>query len=198
MVRMNKRRTLLFQLWAHSSTSMCCARIGMLIYFACSFGRTTFLHWRATSCAIRGLSRNIATRVVISPRSGHHSWSTLSLSNDDPSSSSDIAKQVSALFDDNVFQRWSLDDDRTLYEGFVAGRTVEDLCSELKRGYQGAKARLRHIQDPTHKAFFRLFGGDPDCVERKVSLRPCGDVIQRILWDKLLDVNDFSFVYEDR
>ena len=29
-------------------------------------------------------------------------------------------------------------------------------------------------------------------------LRPCSDCIERIIWDPKLDINDFSFIYQDR
>lgn len=54
--------------------------------------------------------------------------------------------------------RWTLEDDKTLYEGFKVGKNLEDLCVTLKRGYQGCKARLNHLNNPNHKAYMRYFG----------------------------------------
>ena len=54
--------------------------------------------------------------------------------------------------------RWSLDDDKLLYEGVKAMIPLETLCVTLKRGYQGVKARINHLNDPKHKAFMRFFG----------------------------------------
>lgn len=45
----------------------------------------------------------------------------------------------------------------------------------------------------------RLFGAkvaEEDAVLKP--LRPVQDVIQRLLWDKSIDVEKFSFMYEDR
>ena len=57
----------------------------------------------------------------------------------------------------------------------------------------------RHINDRDHPAFVRLFGAkvsDEDAV--LTPLRPVQDVIQKLLWDKSIDKDNFSFVYEDR
>ena len=54
--------------------------------------------------------------------------------------------------------RWSLEDDKLLYEGVKAMIPLETLCITLKRGYQGVKARINHLNDPKHKAFMRYFG----------------------------------------
>ena len=62
--------------------------------------------------------------------------------------------------------RWSLEDDTTLYDGFRANVPLETLCVTLKRGYQGVKARLGHLNNPKHKAYLRFFGageGDLQC-----------------------------------
>ena len=116
-----------------------------------------------------------------------------------------IAKQD----DDNVFKRWSVEEDTILYQGHKNGVPLEELCITLKRGFQGVKARLKHINNPDHKAYLRLFGttmnksyGILDVDINKpltsVYLRPCGEVIGRILWDPSLDLKDFSFIYSDR
>ena len=54
--------------------------------------------------------------------------------------------------------RWNLEDDQLLYEGVKANIPIETLCITLKRGYQGVKSRIRHLNDPKHKAYMRLFG----------------------------------------
>ena len=57
----------------------------------------------------------------------------------------------------------------------------------------------RHINDRDHPAFLRLFGAKPSEEDDfLIPLRPVQDVIQRLLWDKSLDINEFSFMYEDR
>jgi hypothetical protein len=113
----------------------------------------------------------------------------------------------------NVFLAWSLEDDRALYEGYKTGKSIEELCLQLRRGYQGVKMRIKAINNPDNKAFLRLFGGlVGDALEESEgslsasakkngdvrALRPCCDVIERILWDKSLNVDDFSFIYRDR
>ena len=35
-------------------------------------------------------------------------------------------------------------------------------------------------------------------VSEGIFLRPCRDCIERIIWDPLLDIKDFSFIYQDR
>ena len=97
---------------------------------------------------------------------------------------------------DNKLSPWSVDDDQLLYESHKAGQSIEDLCAFLKRGTNGIKKRIQHLQDPKHNAHKRLFGVvDAAPV---TSLRPCIDVINRILYDPNLDAADFSFVYLDR
>ena len=34
--------------------------------------------------------------------------------------------------------------------------------------------------------------------DNKKPLRPCNEAIERILWDKSLNINDFTFIYSDR
>jgi len=111
-----------------------------------------------------------------------------------------LMAKINGASDNNVMMRWTLEDDKILYEGFKVGESLEDLCDTLKRGYQGCKARLNHLNNPNHKAYMRYFGTkieESSEVER-ISLRPCMDCIERIIWDPLLDINDFSFIYEDR
>jgi hypothetical protein len=62
----------------------------------------------------------------------------------------------------------------------------------------GVQARIKKLTNPDHKAFLRLFGGSEVDATKKVSLRPCKDVIEKILWDPALSVEDFSFGYSDR
>ena len=57
-----------------------------------------------------------------------------------------------------MFCRWSLEDDKILYDGAEAKIPLEELCISLKRGYQGVKARLNHLNNPKHKAYKRFFG----------------------------------------
>jgi hypothetical protein len=100
----------------------------------------------------------------------------------------------------NTLMPWTIDEDKQLLEGIRKGMSVEDLCLLLKRGYQGVRLRIKAINNPKHRAYMRLYGGKDWSIgeEMRGTLRPCRDVIQRILWDPLLDINDFSFVYTDR
>jgi hypothetical protein len=54
--------------------------------------------------------------------------------------------------------RWSLEDDKLLLDGVNAGIPIETLCVTLKRGYQGVKARINHLNNPKHKAYIRFYG----------------------------------------
>lgn len=103
----------------------------------------------------------------------------------------------SSISDDNIYMPWTLEDDKMLYELYVNKMSLLDMCQSLKRGEVGVKSRIKHILDPEHKAFHRLFGGSE--VSTKLSpFRPCKDVIERILWDPILKSSDFSFAYKDR
>lgn len=105
------------------------------------------------------------------------------------------------LFDDdnNVYAQWTVEEDKLLFEGYESGKSIDDLCSSLKRGYNGVKARIKHLKDPNHNAFFRLFGNGVKQEDKSVGkLRPCKDIITRILWDPSLEKTDFSFVFQDR
>ena len=58
------------------------------------------------------------------------------------------------------YPRWTLEDDTILYDGAKAKIPLEVLCITLKRGYQGVKARLNHLNNPKHKAYQRFFGSE--------------------------------------
>ena len=50
---------------------------------------------------------------------------------------------------------------------------------------------LSHIYDSVEE--------DENTVEGAgLFLRPCRDCIERIIWDPILDIKDFSFIYQDR
>jgi uncharacterized protein (UPF0248 family) len=118
----------------------------------------------------------------------------------DPDDAALMAK-ITAQADDNVSMRWSLEDDKVLYESFQSGVSIEDLCVTLRRGFQGVKARLNHLNNPKHKAYMRYFRTEEKVLKTElesISLRPCKDCIERIIWDPALDINDFSFIYLDR
>eukprot|EP01041_Mallomonas_annulata_P001645 gene1645-3184_t len=107
--------------------------------------------------------------------------------------------------DNNIYSPWSFEEDSLLYTSHKAGKSIEDICIVLRRGYNGISARLKHIKDPNHKAYQRLFGSysfqDDDfdnILVTKTPLRPCSDAIERILWDPTLDTSHFTFIYDDR
>lgn len=98
--------------------------------------------------------------------------------------------------DDNIYMPWSIEDDRYLFENWNKRKDLTDLCKDLKRGHNGVLNRIKHLNDKNHNAFKRLFQVDDDFDSNP--LRPSADVIERILWDSSLNINDFSFAYEDR
>jgi uncharacterized protein (UPF0248 family) len=98
--------------------------------------------------------------------------------------------------EDNIYCQWSLEDDKALYEGYYKqGKKAEQLATELKRGYQGVVRRLENLNDPSKSAYKRYF---KTIEESRYFLEPVQRVIERILWDPMLDISMFSFVYKDR
>ena len=57
--------------------------------------------------------------------------------------------------EDRIYSRWSAEEDRLLYESTKdkkkEGLDMQALCDSLKRGRSGVGARLKHINDPSHK-----------------------------------------------
>ena len=114
--------------------------------------------------------------------------------------------------DDRIYMRWSLEDDRLLYEKTKDKKVelldIQSLCGELKRGRSGILARMKHIKDPHHKAYHRLFGNkestrllEESMQEKKKkqnSLRPVKDIINKLLYDPSIDLNKFTVCYSDR
>ena len=47
-----------------------------------------------------------------------------------------------------MHQEWTLEDDKALWQGYVAGRSMEELADELERGLGGVKARVKLLGDP--------------------------------------------------
>lgn len=80
--------------------------------------------------------------------------------------------------------RWSLEDDKILYEGVKAMIPLETLCVTLKRGYQGVKARINHLKNPKHKAFMRYFGIEEGILTYLLSTNVLGEFTARYLVEK--------------
>jgi len=110
-----------------------------------------------------------------------------------------LLQALQSTFSDNIHSPWTLDDDKLLLEGESRGKTVEILCSELKRGRGGVLSRLRALRDPKSKAFLRMYGdAREEEIPKSSQQRPVGDVLQRILWDPQLTVSDFTVGWNDR
>ena len=100
---------------------------------------------------------------------------------------------VSEESSDNVYLPWSVEDDRLLYDLYRKKTDINIMMKALGRGRKGIEVRCNHLIDPNHKAFLRLFGGKLD-ENLRISLRPCKDVITRLLYDPTLSICDFSMV----
>ena len=98
---------------------------------------------------------------------------------------------------DNIYSPWSLEDDKNLYSLHLKGVPLADICVELGRGPVGVTSRIKNILNPDHKSFLRLFRGTEDPL-KSGPLRPCKEVIERMLWDPTLLLVDFSFGHSDR
>lgn len=71
---------------------------------------------------------------------------------------SSINNEPGEELESNIYSPWSLEEDRTLYECHNLGKSLDYLCTILRRGPNGIKSRLKHLSDPNHKACIRLFG----------------------------------------
>mmetsp|Transcript_7899 Transcript_7899/g.8043 ORF Transcript_7899/g.8043 Transcript_7899/m.8043 type:complete len:314 (-) Transcript_7899:148-1089(-) len=111
-----------------------------------------------------------------------------------------LQNEFSDEVEDNIFSPWSLEDDKTLYEGYKHGKSNDELCEILRRGPTGVKSRIKHLNNPDHRAFRRLFGSKTELHNDRdlIALRTCRESITRILWEPYLSIDDFSFVYTDR
>eukprot|EP01038_Epipyxis_sp_PR26KG_P015745 gene15745-21315_t len=96
--------------------------------------------------------------------------------------------------DDNKCTPWTLEEDKLLIQE-CSRFSIEELSKIMKRGIKGTQKRLENLNNPKHKAYARFYGIES---LQEISLRPCRDVIERILWDGSLQAIDFSFVYLDR
>ena len=107
-------------------------------------------------------------------------------------------------------RRWSVEDDRALYEMHDAGKLdLTEMAQALQRGNSGTAARLRRLLDVNSKQYLRLFGA-PGLSHRDsqpagvggggggAGLRPFSDILSKLLFDPSLNPSDFFFVYEDR
>lgn len=137
-------------------------------------------------------------------------------SSDEESETNRVVNDAPAEEDDNMFRRWSIEEDRLLYNYYknsVAKFEITTIAAQLKRGINGTKARLKRILNKDDKVFLRLFGSPPSSLSSSSSsegvadfgsttsgakLRPFSDVITKILYDPMLIQSDFTFVYEDR
>jgi len=129
-------------------------------------------------------------------------------SNDDDN---EMTRVVCEGVEDNTFRRWSLEDDKLLYDLHNEGKLeIRDIAHLLKRGANGTRQRLSRILDVDSNAYLRLFGvssgafaetadgtatpTDPD----RLGLRPISAIISKLLYDPSLNCSEFTFVYEDR
>ena len=103
----------------------------------------------------------------------------------------------------NLYQEWSLEQDRVLWTN--KNKSSAELASLLGRGIRGVQARLSKLKDVNSSAYERLFRGN---VQEKSSsskgdhtskkLIPVGEVLRRVQWDYLLDASDFVIQHYDR
>lgn len=98
----------------------------------------------------------------------------------------------------NACMPWLEEEDKYLYENFIQGKGTAHIASELRRGLVGVQKRIDDINNPSHFAHIRLFGEFCSNDKKKKYLRPCKDILQRLLWDDSIDIDDFTFVYSDR
>lgn len=106
---------------------------------------------------------------------------------------------LQSVFSNNIHAPWTLEDDRYLLKEEARGKSIEDLCLDLKRGRGGVLARLRSLRDVKSQAFKRMFGETKDAdATNSNQLRPVSDVIERILWDPSLNAADFYVGWQDR
>jgi uncharacterized protein (UPF0248 family) len=100
----------------------------------------------------------------------------------------------------NLYQEWTLDQDRLLWERRKESLPV--LASLLGRGLRGVESRLAKLSDVDSPAYQRMFcqtDGDTEAQQRQSKkLVPAGEVLRRIQFDYNLDEQDFSVVHYDR
>ena len=96
---------------------------------------------------------------------------------------------------ENACTQWAVEEDKLLFELMNRGTSPKDIAASLRRGENGVKARIKHINNPEHRAFKRLFNVVDDTPS--FVFRTCGDVIGRLLWDQTFDLSSFSFTFVD-
>ena len=105
----------------------------------------------------------------------------------------------------NLYQEWTIDDDRLLWEN--RKESTSTLASLLGRGLRGVETRLSKLKDVNSMAYGRLFCdqksdncsgslADPPSYDKK--LIPVSEVLRRIKWDDSLLAVDFSVLHYDR
>jgi uncharacterized protein (UPF0248 family) len=106
---------------------------------------------------------------------------------------------------ENIYQEWSLNEDRLLWERRY--EPIPTLASLLGRGLRGTEQRLAKLRTIDSPAYLRLFAGrglvgtsldDADESNTKKKLPPSSEVLRRIQWDETLLSKDFSIVHYDR
>jgi uncharacterized protein (UPF0248 family) len=115
----------------------------------------------------------------------------------------------------NLYQEWSLDQDRQLWEH--RQESLPTLASMLGRGLRGVEARLAKLRDVNSPAYERLFakqdkaphsskytltndsdGDDVSSSSTKAKLIPVSEVLRRIRWDATIQESDFTVLHHDR
>lgn len=98
----------------------------------------------------------------------------------------------------NLYQEWTLEQDRLLHE--KRNEPLPVLASLLGRGLRGVESRLAKLSDVDSPAYQRLFC-DSEAIPRQDAskkLVPAGEVLRRIQYDYNLAEKDFSVVHYDR
>ncbi len=95
----------------------------------------------------------------------------------------------------NLYQEWTLEQDRLLHE--KRNEPLPVLASLLGRGLRGVESRLAKLSDVDSPAYQRLFC-DSEAIPRQDAskkLVPAGEVLRRIQYDYNLAEKDFSVVH---
>ena len=109
----------------------------------------------------------------------------------------------------HVYEAWTLEQDQLLWEQYAEKKkSIPELASILGRGLQGVKARLNKLNNVDSPAYQRLFQGggnandndikDTISGKKKEKLVPVSEVLRRIQWDHMLQMEDFRIVHYDR
>ena len=108
----------------------------------------------------------------------------------------------------HVYEAWTLEQDQLLWEQYAdKKKSIPELASILGRGLQGVKARLNKLNNVDSPAYQRLFQGKGDANDdnltpsaggKKEKLVPVSEVLRRIQWDHMLQMEDFRILHYDR